>query len=1272
MQVIKRNGSRQAICFDKVATRIKSLCRADPDQGLPFLSGVNSDLVARKIISRINDGIRTSELDTIGAAIVQPMLLEHPHYGDLASRLLVSNHHKNCNQLLLEHFSHIPGFTEQVLDKDLFYWTCRALWENIDMNGNHAPMIAPHIMRFVEEHGEKLESLLQYTRDYKFTYQGFELAYGSYLLQCSMRTLDGYKTIELDGGGRDLVRYPIERPQAMWLRVALGIWLGYPSIPYRDQYNSAEQKTGFWDSLLESIDVSYDDKIMKRIEDTYQLLSNMDAMHATPTLFHSGMLTPQLSSCFLTTIKDDSLESIADYLKVVMMTSKWAGGMGSHIHHIRPEGSYISGTGGTSNGIIPMLKCANEIAKYVDQGGSKRPGSHAVYLEMWHGDIDAFIDMRRQRGNLAKKTPALFNALWVCDEFMRTVEEEERRIKLGEKDVRLWYLMDPNRCPGLPDKYDAELRINWIDDTELDEKRFAFTKLYRSYIKAGKFMRRVSASAIWKQVCEVTEETSLPYMVFKDAINRKTNQSNVGTIKSSNLCVAPETKILTNRGYHEIHKLVGKDIKVWNGSFFSKAVVAKTSDSAELIKICFSNGMELECTEQHKFHIQKSYNKNDKEIVEAKDLRPGMKLIKYDLPKMEGLKNDFKYPYTHGFFCGDGYYENNPCIWLYEPKYCVINNLEYRNAVKQEGRYNIQLHGDIAEKFSVPMDQTIAVKMQWLSGYADADGTIAKNGDNMALQISGTRKEFLQEILLMLHTMGIDSKVCLSYPERDAMLPDGKGGVKLYHCKAVYRLLVNCTNLHKLIILGFSPKRLNLVGFCSPARDAGQFIYVEDVIYTGRIDKTYCFNEPIKHLGMFNGVLAGNCVEIAEYSDGNETAVCNLASICLNQYVVFAKPPNAGRYPFEDGFAINIDLNTDEIIRLGLQTRAWFDFERLMDTVKKLVINLDRVIDQNYYPTEEERRSNMRHRPIGLGVQGLADCFALLWLPFDSELAMKLDFYIFEHIDFASKEASIDLAAEKGSYSSFAGSPTSQGKFQVDLWLDEYNSSDQKSSVPDWDPLPYDLSCDWERLSQDVKICGLRNSLTLAPMPTASTSTLTGFSPAFEPFNAILYKHTDKYGEAFICNRQLQDALIARGLWTKEVRDALMRSRTGSVQDITAIPRPIRDIFKNAWDMSVKVLINHVLRRGVFVDQSQSFNWFVEAPTAQIITQGSFYGWKRGIKSGRYYLRRLPPVDAKKIQLTNNPVGLSEKTSNSGKDQPEAEPEGEVCTMKDGCIVCGS
>ena len=337
MQVVKRDGTVQSVSFDKVALRIKSLCQADSRLGLPALTGVNSDLVARKIISQITDKISTSELDTIGAAIVQPMLLEHPHYGDLASRLLVSNHHKNCNQLLLGHFDKIPGLTEEVLENDLFYWTCRALWENIDMNGNHAPMIAPHIMQFVEEHGELLEPLLEYGRDYNFTYQGFELAYGSYLLQCSMRIKDGYHWHELEDGNKDLRRYSIERPQHMWLRVALGIWLKYPTESYRDKLERDGIQDGFWDNLKESFSNIDYTEFMPRIRDTYELLSGMLAMHATPTLFHSGMLTPQLSSCFLTTIRSDSLDAIADFYKSIMMTSKWAGGIGSHVHHIRPQ-----------------------------------------------------------------------------------------------------------------------------------------------------------------------------------------------------------------------------------------------------------------------------------------------------------------------------------------------------------------------------------------------------------------------------------------------------------------------------------------------------------------------------------------------------------------------------------------------------------------------------------------------------------------------------------------------------------------------------------------------------------------------------------------------------------------------------------------------------------------------------------------------------------------------------------------------------------------------
>lgn len=969
MHVIKRNGTSQEISFDKVLARIKELCNLEGRlvEKLRPLRNVKYEMIAIKVINSIHDNIKTSELDVIAANILQPMVTENLEYGELAARLLVSNHHKNCEQLLqLSHFED---------DSRLYLlWTMQNLWHNIDINGRHAPMIAPHVLRFVEINSNMLEKMLDYERDYKFNYAGFEMAMGSYLLQCSLftRSKSGEKEHIKENGV--LKRFVMERPQHMWMRVALGIWLDYPQIPYREQMNPGGYKTPlrsaledlklrkpdivketwwytvlamteeegsdpkadeFWPDALNGVSEDYLERMKSRlplIKRTYDMLSNMEAMHATPTLFHSGTPTPQMSSCFLTTIPADSLKAIYDYIGNLAAISKWAGGLGSHIHHIRPTGSYIGGTGGTSNGLPSMLRVVNETAKYVDQGGNKRAGSHAIYLELWHGDIEEFCELKLGRGNQEKRAKNLFYAMWIEDEFLRSVEEEERRLKAGERDPQLWYLMDLSKCPGLSDAYDRIHRLGWISDAELadDKDKWDFTRLYRSYIAQGMFIRRISARSLWKLICKITEETGIPYKLHKDAINRKNNQSHIGTIKSSNLCS-----------------------------------------------------------------------------------------------------------------------------------------------------------------------------------------------------------------------------------------------------------------------------------------------------------------------------------EITEYSDKNETAVCNLASVCLNRLVVYEiKPINADKYPFADGFLIDTDI--PEITKKG-----WFDFERLGEIVRVLVRNLDQVISQNYYPIPETRRSNMRHRPMGIGVQGLADCFTALWLPFDSEEALKLDYYIFEIMNFESKRASADLAAELGSYPAYDGSPMSFGFFQRDLWEIEHKLSDRATAIPDWNPFPFDRSCDWATLKQEIKEKGQRNSLTLSLMPTASTSTLTGYSPAFEPHNALIYKRRDKMGESYIINQDLQKILMRRNMWTLGVRTLLMRSRTGSIQEIMEIPKHIRDIFKTAYDMSPKVVLNHALIRGPEIDQSQSKNVFMQAADHQKLTQIEFYDWKRGGKTACYYLRQLPSVDAKKIQLTN--------TSTAPIDEEE-----EVCTMKDGCVVCSS
>lgn len=1206
MFVIKRDGTKQNISFDKVLFRIKNLCADKPQ-----IQNVNCEEVAKKIISCIYDGVLTSELDIIAADICQPLIMDHLDYGELASRLLISNHHKNTLQ-------HLSNHTNQVVEEpQLLVETYKALWNNKDINNKHAPIIAPHILKFIVKHADTLNSFIDYKRDYNISYSGFNLMYGSYLLQCSLKTDGTYERNLRQDGQYDLVRHTIERPQHMWLRVALGIWLKYPTVPYRDQheqfktaakqldrYNntyesdsedeSAEQApaaSDFWDYIYETIDVDNLDidlkTIFERVKITYDLLSQKYFMHATPTLFHSGTITPQLSSCFLTTIARDDLNDIGDYVKNVMMISKWAGGVGSHIHHIRPEGSYISGTGGTSNGIVPLLRTMNEVAKYVDQGGSKRPGSHAIYLEPWHGDIISFIELKKPRGNPEQRARSLFYAIWIPDEFMRTIEKEEeiiRENKMRNDDSedntpKLWYLMDPNHCPGLADCYDEVLNLGWLTDAELalSPADFAFTTLYRKYINENKYIKQVSATEIWKIICDLTQESGTPYKLFKDACNRKSNQKNLGTIKSSNLCVAPETRVLTRYGYMEIRVLSDEQTDVWNGSDWSEVTVKQTNANAKLIQIKFSNYMSLECTEYHKFHIKDLMDPTVIQIVEAKDLKHGMILVDHKLPRDRDDLEDY------------------------------------------------------------------AEDIAWLEGIIDGAGKV--DVANNVLKIRINNLKLLQNVYMVLQLLGVWSSV-----EKE----DDK-----------YTIYIDGANARSI---GLFMRTVSLRELRdAPSDRVRYFVYVTDVVDNGRMDATYCFTEPIRHMGMFNGVIAGNCTEIVEYSDANETAVCNLASICVNSFVTETKPASADVHPFAEGFKFE-----DEPIR-------WFDFEKLQQVVKVATLNLNRIINQNYYPIEETRRSNMQHRPIGIGIQGLADCFSKLYVGFDSELALKLDFYIHEHLEYASMYASMEIAKVDGVYATFSkgyitnnghriSSPAANGKMQYDLWNDEHARSDRHTVISDYKPVYYELSCDWHELRISIQKYGLRNSLTTALMPTASTSSLTSFSPAFEPHNAMIYKRPNKFGEHYVCNVELMTMLYKRGLWTNSIKNQVFKSRTGSIQDIVSIPKAIRDIFKGAYDMSPKIIINHALARSPFVNQSQSMNLFIENPSHQIITQTQFYGWKRGIKTGCYYLRELASADARKIQVTTDTKPVrNDLTTEKTKDEND-----EVCTMQDGCVTCSS
>ena len=753
MDVLKRDGKKEPVMFDKITARVRKLC-----YGLnPLVDPVK---VAMRVIEGLYDGVTTSELDNLAAEIAATLTTAHPDYAILAARISVSNLHKNTKK----------SFSE-VMDDLYKYVNPRT--------GKKAPLLSDEVYKVISENKELLDSTIIYNRDFGYDYFGFKTLERSYLLK-----LNGEIA---------------ERPQHMLMRVSIGIHL--------DDLDSAIE--------------------------TYELMSKKYFTHATPTLFNAGTPKPQMSSCFLLTMKDDSIEGIYDTLKQTAKISQSAGGIGLSIHTIRSTGSYIAGTNGTSNGIVPMLQVFNDTARYVDQGGGKRKGSFAIYIEPWHSDIFDFLDLKKNHGKEEMRARDLFYAMWMPDLFMQRVEE----------DIE-WTLMCPNECPGLCDVHGKE-----------------FEALYTKYEKEGKGRKSIKARELWEKILEAQIETGNPYMLYKDAANLKSNQKNLGTIRSSNLCT-----------------------------------------------------------------------------------------------------------------------------------------------------------------------------------------------------------------------------------------------------------------------------------------------------------------------------------EILEYTSPDEIAVCNLASIALPMFV-------------NDGA---------------------FDHQELYRITKRVTKNLNRVIDRNYYPVIEAQNSNFRHRPIGLGVQGLADAFIKLRMPFTSDDAKKLNQDIFETIYYAAVTASMEEAKEDGTYESYKGSPISEGKFQHNLW-----DVDEKDLSGLWD---------WNQLRKDVKKHGVRNSLLVAPMPTASTSQILGNNECFEPYTSNIYTRRVLSGEFIIVNKHLLEDLVSLGLWNEELKQEIMRAN-GSIQDIDIIPDDIKELYKTVWELSMKDIIDMAKHRGYFIDQSQSLNLFVEGATMAKLTSMHFYAWKSGLKTGMYYLRTKSAVDAIKFTL---------------------------------------
>ena len=766
MYVIKRDGRRESVKFDKITARIEKLC-----YGLDatFVQPVE---VAKKVVSGIYDGVTTAELDTLAAETAASMTTKHPDYALLAARVAISNLHKNTQKS--------------------FSATMKLLYTYIDpKTGENASLISKPVYDIIRKNASLLDSTIIYDRDYGYDYFGYKTLEKSYLLK-----LDGKIA---------------ERPQHMLMRVAVGI---------------------------------HPESIEKAVE-TYNLLSERWFTHATPTLFNAGTPKPQMSSCFLLTMKEDSIDGIYDTLKQCALISQSAGGIGLSIHNIRATGSYIKGTNGNSNGIVPMLQVFNDTARYVDQGGGKRKGSFAIYLEPWHADVFSFLDLRKNHGKEELRARDLFYALWIPDLFMKRVEANDT-----------WSLMCPNECPGLADTYGE-----------------GFEALYEKYEREGKVVKTIKAQDLWFAIMESQIETGTPYMLYKDHANRKSNQKNLGTIKSSNLCT-----------------------------------------------------------------------------------------------------------------------------------------------------------------------------------------------------------------------------------------------------------------------------------------------------------------------------------EIMEYTAPDEVAVCNLASISLPKFIEQG----------EDGF-------------------MRFNHQKLYEITKVVAKNLNKIIDLNYYPVPEAEKSNKRHRPIGIGVQGLADAFLMLRMPFDSAESRQLNKDVFETIYYGAVVASMELAKKEGPYETWKGSPISQGIFQFDMW----------------DVTPESGRWDWAKLRKDVVKYGVRNSLLLAPMPTASTSQILGNNECFEPFTSNIYVRRVLSGEFVVVNKYLLKDLVKLNLWNDSMKN-MMISANGSVQNIPTIPQHLKDLYKTAWEIKQKTLLDMSADRGAYICQSQSLNIFMEAPNFGKLTSMHFYAWKKGLKTGMYYLRTQAAADAVKFTVEKQAEAILE------------------------------
>ena len=781
----------------------------------------------------------------------------------------------------------------------------------------------------------------------------------------------------------------------------------------------------------------------------------------------------------------------------------------------------------------------------IHNGGGKRNGSFAIYLEPWHADIEMFLQMRKNHGDEELKARDLFYALWTPDLFMKRV-----------KTNGVWTLMCPMECPGLSDVYGPE-----------------FEELYTKYEKEGKGRKTIQARDLWLKILDAQMETGTPYLLFKDAANQKSNQKNVGTIKSSNLCVTPETMVLTREGQFPIYCLWSGNypdhvqeekthnfVDIWNGEEYSTVEVVKTGENqTEFLEVETSDGAFLTCTPYHKFYVYDTVRIDDDDDdddvieVEAQDLTEGMRLQFSEFPIIRD-----------GAHFQDG------------TKEAHIEGCK-------SGMQNITLTHETSryENLNVPINHCLDDKLAWFSGFIEPYLSDLNTEIYDIVHAPSRSYTFLQDIKYMLQTCGVNVVIRSIRNQKNE--------------KTLYELIIHVCQIKQLMRhnLQFSKEYWEVTTMSRAELAYTPEVRIKSVSRVQRTDDTYCFTEPKKHAGIFNGIRTGQCTEIIEYSDKDETAVCNLASIGLPTFVS--------------------DLGV-------------FDYELLHEVTKVVTGNLNRIIDINYYPTEKTRRSNMRHRPIGIGIQGLADVFLQMGWAFACPEARQLNRHVFETIYHASLEKSCELAEAEGAYETFAGSPASKGILQFDLW----------NVTPD------SGRYDWDALKQRIMVHGLRNSLLVAPMPTASTSQILGFNECMEPITSNIYSRRTLAGEFILVNKYLMQDLLEKNMWNEALKNHMV-ANNGSIQSIDIIPKEIKDKYKTVWEMPMRDLIDMAADRGAYICQSQSLNLWLEDPNYGTMTSMHFYSWSKGLKTGIYYLRRRPRHHAQQFTIEPENKSASEE-----------------------------